>query len=320
MSLSDFLNQPDWDQPFFKRLPSNDTGAAPGHQGGMVIPKDLRRFFPGLVGPTSSVTPTIERRIWAELFDGKEFLDRVNTRYQYQTWGGARPPESRLTDNLSALRNKAAAEDILVIQRSLIELDLYRLILIRRSGPLFDDVDKIAGNKRWGILGVEPPMTEIDYEKAVKQELQVESQPFSLFDSKAKVTTSTASKVARSVAFKARVIEVYEGACCICRTGLRAPEGPVEVEAAHIVPRRLFGTDDARNGLSLCRRHHWAFDRGLLGIDNTRRVYVPAKVLAIAQNKPLIEVRGTAIKEASLHSVRAATEALGWHMKHVVLQ
>ena len=86
MDLKLFLDQPDWDKPFFKRLASNDTAAAPGHQGGLVIPKDLRRFFPGLLGRISASTPTLDRRILADLYDGALFLARVNTRYQYQSW------------------------------------------------------------------------------------------------------------------------------------------------------------------------------------------------------------------------------------------
>jgi putative restriction endonuclease len=37
-----------FDRPMFKRLAPNDTGAAPGHQGGIVIPKDLGPYFPDL--------------------------------------------------------------------------------------------------------------------------------------------------------------------------------------------------------------------------------------------------------------------------------
>ena len=52
----------------------------------------------------------------------------------------------------------------------------------------------------------------------------------------------------------------------------------MEVDAAHIVPRSMFGSDDARNGLALCKRHHWAFDKGMLGIDDDRKIVVPSVV------------------------------------------
>ncbi len=320
MSIADLLENLDWDKPFFKRLPSNDTGAAPGHQGGMVIPKDLRTFFPGLVGEMSPANPTIDRRFWADLYDGTRFLSRVNTRYQFQTWGGARSPESRLTDNLAPLRNLAQAGDILAIQRSLVDLDLYRLILIRQGTSEFPVVDSMTGAARWGVLGDESPMTEVDYKKAVRRETKLESGSFEMFDKDAATTTTTTTRIARSVVFKKRVTELYEGTCCVCGTALRVPNGPVELEAAHIVPRKLLGVDDARNGLALCRRHHWAFDRGLFGIDGKRLVHVPTSILAVPQNKPLQALSGTSIAETSDKRMNAAKEALEWHMRNVVLK
>src|SRR5689334_22616980 len=201
MPIIDFLTQPDWDRPFFKRLPSNDTGAAPGHQGGMVIPKELRTFFPGLVGRITPSTPTIDRRIWADLHDGERFLARVNTRYQFQSWGGARSPESRLTDNLSSLRNLARPDDRLVVQRSLTDLELYRLTLVRQSAPDFPAVDLMTRRERWGVLGKEFPMTEEDFDEALKRELALEEKPFTLFEIEPKFVLSTASRLARSIVF-----------------------------------------------------------------------------------------------------------------------
>lgn len=43
----------------------------------------------------------------------------VEARYQYQTRGGKRPPEYWLTENLGAIRNPAAKDDFVLIERSL---------------------------------------------------------------------------------------------------------------------------------------------------------------------------------------------------------
>ena len=62
MSFIEFLLDPEWDAPFFKRLAHNDTGAAKGHQGGLAFPKDLREFLPALdEGLTGETTPTVDR-------------------------------------------------------------------------------------------------------------------------------------------------------------------------------------------------------------------------------------------------------------------
>lgn len=134
MALICLVPSADWDKPIFKVLANNDTGAAAGHQGGIVIPKDLRSFFPGLsTANTSMLVPTTDRRLTAELFAENRHLGTVSTRYQYQTWGGTRTPESRLTDQLGALRNLATGGDILIIQRNIDRLDRYRLTLVRKS-------------------------------------------------------------------------------------------------------------------------------------------------------------------------------------------
>jgi len=73
---------------FFKRLAHNDTADAVGHQAGMVLPKDLRKFLPVLdVSGTSNVTPTIDRHLRAEMFIGMEPLEDCMVRYQFSDVG-----------------------------------------------------------------------------------------------------------------------------------------------------------------------------------------------------------------------------------------
>lgn len=61
--------------------------------------------------------------------------------------------------------------------------------------------------------------------------------------------------------FSFEVKKEYGSACAAC--GLAVSE---LIEAAHIVPDSLHGSDDHRNGLPLCATHHRAFDRDLLRI------------------------------------------------------
>jgi putative restriction endonuclease len=134
MSVENFFQDAEWDAPFFKLLAANDTGAASGHQGGIVIPKPLRQYFPELnPKEASSTAPTVDSRLWVELWSGTNYLETVNSRYQFQTWGGTRTPESRLTDNLGKLRNIAKGGDLLIMQRHAIEITRYRLVLIKQE-------------------------------------------------------------------------------------------------------------------------------------------------------------------------------------------
>jgi putative restriction endonuclease len=83
----------------------------------------------------------------------------------------------------------------------------------------------------------------------------------------------------RSAAFKTKIKELYEDSCAVC--GIRRynkAQNP-EVEAAHIYPVEKDGTDDLRNGLSLCKLHHWAFDGGLFVIEDNFEIKVLPEIL-----------------------------------------
>lgn len=142
----------DWTQPLFKVLAHNDTGAATGHQGGILIPKPLRKYFPALDGVVSSAQPTVDKRLRAQLFVEEKFLGTVSARYQYQTWTDTRSPESRITDQLGPMRNSAEGGDILIFQRATSEFLTYRLVLVRKSSSVYKTVAKQIGTRRWGVL------------------------------------------------------------------------------------------------------------------------------------------------------------------------
>lgn len=78
----------------------------------------------------------------------------------------------------------------------------------------------------------------------------------------------------RDAAFSVAVRRAYENRCGVCGDGLHGPNGEIEVQAAHIFPKRLDGSDDIRNGISLCRKHHWAFDVGWMTIDDDYTIRV----------------------------------------------
>jgi putative restriction endonuclease len=79
---------------------------------------------------------------------------------------------------------------------------------------------------------------------------------------------------ARDAAFRTLVREAYENACAVCGAQRETPNGHPEVEAAHIYPKRRGGADDVRNGLALCKLHHWAFDAGWFAIDEEFEIVV----------------------------------------------
>lgn len=117
-------NFTDFDRPLFKKLAHNDTGQAVGHQAGFLVPKDLEDFFPTLSALVTPLQPTVGENVTAFLFHQNAFLAEVETRYQYQTWGGTRTPERRMTGNLTPLLGLAAQDDYLIIERGIADRSL----------------------------------------------------------------------------------------------------------------------------------------------------------------------------------------------------
>jgi hypothetical protein len=108
--------------------------------------------------------------------------------------------------------------------------------------------------------------------KQVKREIASEqTKPFSLVGS-TKTYTSTIEKKIRTRAFTEAVREAYNFACAVCGLKYDSPSGKWEVQAAHVYPKELFGIDDVRNGLALCRTHHWAFDQFAFTIDTSYKL------------------------------------------------
>ncbi|ADB62253.1 restriction endonuclease-like protein [Haloterrigena turkmenica DSM 5511] len=85
--------------------------------------------------------------------------------------------------------------------------------------------------------------------------------------------TATQRRV-RSSTFAKRVKTAYGRRCAICGASRESPAGTVDIEAAHIYPKKENGRDTVRNGLALCRLHHWAFDAGWLAVTDDYRVLV----------------------------------------------
>jgi len=303
-----------FDQPVFKILSLNDTGAAVGHQGGMVIPKGLEDYMPSLSGVVNALSPTIDQQIEAELFLNGEYVGTVATRYQYQTWGGARSPERRLTGNLGAIRNYAAENDILLIERSLDDLLHYRLSVETKSSTIYKQLLALANGRRWGVVetGVPPAGNRAIERTLADIEHAEDDLPTLISDDRATIISMVERKV-RDVAFRRRLVDIYNSRCAVSGISIQKPSGGTGLDAAHIIPVEAGGTDDPRNGLLLSKDVHWAFDNGLVHIGADRRVVVPELVRAVPSNDFLRTLNGLSLTNPSPTSLRAADEALEWH-------
>lgn len=322
MSIIEFLGDPDWDSPFFKRLAHNDTGQAAGHQAGMVLPKDLRRFLPSLdESATTPLAPTTDRDLRAEMFLGMAHVADRLVRYQFQTWGGTRSPESRITDGFQPLRDSAAEGDLIVFQRRVDVFDRFRLILIRQGTPEFNAVDGMTLGRRWGALSLaNPPVTQQQLSQAATDVLQQAQGEFQLVRPIIPRVETRQTRIARSAVFRARVRSEYDRRCAVSGIGIATPNLFHEVESAHVVPVEKGGTDDVRNGLCLTRTLHWAFDRGLFGVRPDRTIYLPGRARRMTENSFLLQFESRPINEARTAALQVHADAFRWHMNSLVRQ
>ncbi len=316
----DIFFDPEWDAPFYKKLPKNDSGDTAGNQGGFLIPKILTGYFPRLNGVTNQKTPTISAEISIELYIDNIFLKKVMARYQAQTRGGTRSPEYRVTENVSVLQVHSKEGDYLLMQRSKYEANAYRFAIITQKTKKHAAIEKYANGKRFGYFDYYRPVSFYDIEKAEEDEVEVEKRKFSLIDPYEDRVEARSLRVARSIVFKKRVMEAYSHACAITGDSLRTPNNQFELEAAHIIPRSKNGADDVRNGILLTRRLHWAFDRGLFSFDKGKSIIVPAIVKQIPENGYLVSLEGKKISEPSDPAKRPHPDALNWHRKNILLK
>lgn len=95
--------------------------------------------------------------------------------------------------------------------------------------------------------------------------------------------------------FRSVVIHAYERRCAICRL----PFAEL-LDAAHIKPDTEGGAASVTNGLALCKIHHAAFDRNLIGISPDYVVHVKESVLSTFDGPTLQH----AIKEMNGETLR----------------
>jgi putative restriction endonuclease len=119
---------------------------------------------------------------------------------------------------------------------------------------------------RISLLGVPNAAAESALRAEIDREV-TSADPPSLKSGDTRRTTSGSRKI-RSQVFSRRVRTAYGNRCGVCGVERRSAKGWPEVDGAHIYPVELDGADDIRNGLALCKLHHWAFDGGLFAIDS----------------------------------------------------
>ena len=113
-----------------------------------------------------------------------------------------------------------------------------------------------------------------------------------------------------------RVVKgLYDHACAVCRLATRDDTDSTVVDAAHIQPFATFHNDDPRNGLALCKNHHWGFDRGWFGVSDDYTVLLSPHLSETADT--YIQTGARLVLPAK-REYAPAPEALAWHRTNVL--
>ncbi len=127
-------------------------------------------------------------------------------------------------------------------------------------------------------------------------------------------TVPVATAAVRGEGFRYAVLAAYAHRCAFCGVRITTAAGQSAVDAVQIVPWGVLRIDDVRNGLALCRLCQWAFEAGLLGV-NEDYTMLTAPELRAAHNLPahLGALSGQPMLRPADRALWPDRRALAWH-------
>ncbi|MBI4849883.1 MAG: HNH endonuclease [Nitrospirae bacterium] len=121
----------------------------------------------------------------------------------------------------------------------------------------------------------------------------------------------------REAGFRHLIMSIYNYTCSVCNMRILTLEGASVVDAAHIVPFSVSANDDIRNGIALCKLHHWSFDEGLISIDDSFRVMITPLLNAQRPTEWLLTgLKNKQIMLPQNETLYPAQEALHYHREN----
>lgn len=125
----------------------------------------------------------------------------------------------------------------------------------------------------------------------------------------------------REAGFRHVIMSIYNYTCSVCNMRILTLEGASVVDAAHIVPFSVSANDDIRNGIALCKLHHWSFDEGLISIDDSYRV-MTTPLLSVQRPTEwlLTDLKDKQIMLPQNETLYPAQEALHYHRENRFLK
>ena len=124
--------------------------------------------------------------------------------------------------------------------------------------------------------------------------------------------------VVRNAFFRKAVVHTYGYRCAFC--GLKVTRKITQsiVDGAHIKPFSIFYDSRIDNGISFCKNHHWAFDRGWFTINDDYKIVVANDLQEVSPNaKSMRDFHGEHIALPVSEEYFPRLDALDWHQKNI---
>ncbi|NEQ76284.1 MAG: HNH endonuclease [Okeania sp. SIO2C9] len=148
-----------------------------------------------------------------------------------------------------------------------------------------------------------------------------EEHSINLFNQQQKQPKSYLIKsVVRDGIFRKAVVHTYNYKCAFCGMKVTMSIKQNIVDGAHIKPFARFYDNRIDNGISFCKNHHWAFDKGLFTITDDYNIIVSNNFLEESPNsKPMKEFNSNQLWLPNEKESFPRIEALQWHRQNVFI-
>lgn len=124
--------------------------------------------------------------------------------------------------------------------------------------------------------------------------------------------------VIRNAFFRKSIVHVYDYKCAFCRLKVIRSLTQNIVDGAHIKPFAEFYDSKIENGISFCKNHHWAFDRGWFTIDEDYKIIVAEDLQEeFPYGRVMKDFHRESILLPEVEAYYPSLDSLNWHRSNI---